>query len=340
MKRRDFLKAGTVAAGALAMPRLSFAASLKSEYRMSTVVTPAFAWGRAGEKWAAAITERTSGRINAKLYPGAALVQGDQTKEFSALRQGDIDLIVGAPGNWAGTVRGLGCFTPPFLFPDHKALDAVWNDAEFMGKYFDKVRAAGVEPLAVGETGFRQVHTSTRPILKPEDLKGLKFRLPPNPMMNEVFSNFGANPVAMNWADAQSALASGAVDGGENPMEIYFLVKMNTLGQKYVTKWNYMNEILLFAVNRDAWESWSDEDKEVVRAAAIEAAKANVDEVRAVFADDVAKAAELGVDVHVPTADQLAAFRDATRPVYDSWKEKIDPELISQIESIVASTRG
>jgi len=338
MKRRELLKTGAAATAMLAAPRIALA-NLKDEYRMSTVVTPAFSWGRAGERWANLITERTEGRVNAKLYPGAALVQGDATKEFSALRQGDIDLIVGAPGNWAGTVRGLGVFTPPFLFPDHKALDAVWADADFMGKYFDQVRAAGVEPLAVGETGFRQIHTSTRAIRTPEDLNGLKFRLPPNPMMNDVFSNFGANPVSMNWADAQSAFASGAVDGGENPMEIYFLVKMNTLGQQYVTKWNYMNEILLFAVNRDSWESFSDADKEIVHAAAQEAAAANVAEVRESFNSDVAKAAELGVEVHVPTADELAAFRAHTQPVYDKWKEKIDSDLISQIESIVASTR-
>ncbi|MCC0076197.1 MAG: TRAP transporter substrate-binding protein DctP [Rhodobacter sp.] len=338
MDRRAFLATGAAAAGLMTMPGLA-RASYRDEYRMSTVVTTAFAWGRAGETWANLITERTGGRVNARLYPGAALVQGDQTREFTALRQGDIDLICGAPGNWAGTVRGLGCFTLPFLFPDHRALDAVWNDADFMARYFDKVREAGAEPLAVGETGFRQVHNSTRPIITPDDLHGLKFRVPPNPMMNEVFSALGANPQAMNWADAQTALASGAVDGGENPMEIYFLLNMQTLGQRYVTKWNYMNEILLFAVNRDTWESWSSEDQDIVRAAAQEAAAANVAEVRAIFADDVARAAGIGVDVHVSTPDELAAFREATRPVYDQWKERIDPDLVAQIESIVAASR-
>lgn len=208
-----------------------------------------------------------------------------------------------------------------------------------MARYFDKVREAGAEPLAVGETGFRQVHNSSRPILGPGDLQGLKFRVPPSPMMNEVFSTLGANPQSMNWADAQAALASGAVDGGENPMEIYFLLNMQTLGQRYVTKWNYMNEILLFAVNRDTWGSWSSDDQDIVRAAAQEAAAANVAEVRAVFANDVERAAAIGVEVHVSTDVELAAFREATRPVYDRWKEQIDPDLVSQIEAIVAASR-
>ncbi len=338
MHRRSFLTTASAAVGLSALP-LRARAQYRDEYRMSTVVTPAFAWGRAGETWARLITERTEGRVNARLYPGAALVQGDQTREFTALRQGDIDLICGAPGNWSGSVRGLGCFTLPYLFPDHRALDAVWNDADFMGRYFDKVREAGAEPLAVGETGFRQVHTSRHPLITPGDLRGLKFRVPPNPMMNEVFTAFGANPQAMNWADAQTALASGAVDGGENPMEIYFMVNMHTLGQRHVTKWNYMNEILLFAVNRDTWESWSSEHQEIVRAAAIEAAAANVAEVREVFNTDIARAAELGVEVHVSTPDELAAFREVTQPVYDSWKARIDPDLVSQIEAIVAASR-
>ena len=66
-----------------------------------------------------------SGRINIKQYPGASLVQGQQDREFSAMRQGVIDVLCGAPINWTGTVPQLGVFTLPFLMPDHKAWDAV-----------------------------------------------------------------------------------------------------------------------------------------------------------------------------------------------------------------------
>src|SRR6478752_7795081 len=125
MKRRVFLKGVSAAAGALAFPAIAIGQQYKAEYKMSTVVPPAFAWGKGGEIFLTLVKERTAGRINIKQYPGASLVQGQQDREFSAMRQGVIDVLCGAPINWTSTVPQLGCFTLPFLFPDHKAWDAV-----------------------------------------------------------------------------------------------------------------------------------------------------------------------------------------------------------------------
>lgn len=342
MSRRKFLSSTSAFAASvtLGMPSIVRAQSqLKAEYRLSTVVTNAFAWGRAGETWGKLINQGSNGRLNVKQYPGASLVQGDQTREFSALRQGAIDLVVGAPGNWSGTVRELGTFSMPFMFPDHKALDAVLNNRSFVSKYFDAVRKAGAEPLALGEVGFRQLSNSKRPIRNVADVKGLKIRVVPNPLMNETFTDLGANPTVMSWADAQPALASGAVDGGENPMEIFFAAKLHTLGQKYVTRWNYMNEVLLFAVSRPTWDSWSSADQKVVRDAAQEAAKANLTEVRSAFAMDLQKARELGVEMYTPKASELEEFQVATRRAYARWKAQINAPLISDIEQIVQASR-
>src|SRR3990170_70244 len=187
MKRRVFLKATSAAAGALAFPAIALGQQYKTEYKMSTVVPPAFAWGKGGEIFANLVRERTGGRINIKQYPGASLVQGDQTREFSAMRQGVIDVLCGAPINWYSTVREIAVFTLPFITPD--------------------------------------------------DLKGLKIRVVGSPMYGEIMSGMGANPTFMSWADAQPALASGAVDGQENPMFLFTVLKMHNVGQKYVTTW-------------------------------------------------------------------------------------------------------
>ena len=99
MKRRVFLKGISATAGALAFPAIAIGQQYKAEYKMSTVVPPAFAWGKGGEIFANLVRERTAGRINIKQYPGSSLVQGDQTREFSAMRQGVIDVLCGAPIN-------------------------------------------------------------------------------------------------------------------------------------------------------------------------------------------------------------------------------------------------
>jgi len=340
MKRRALIQTALLAPATLGIPRYAFAqAAYRAEYKMSTVVPPAFAWGKGGEIFGNLVRERTSGRINIKQYPGASLVQGQQDRELAAMRQGIIDVLCGAPINWSGTARDLGVFTLPFLFPDHKAWDAVTGNTAFMDEYFNLVRKAGAEPLAVGETGYRQISNSKRAVVKPEDMKGIKVRVVGSPMYGEIMSSMGANPTFMSWADAQPALASGAVDGQENPLEVFLAAKIHTLGQKYVTKWNYSNDILLFAIATPIWQSWSPADQKVVREAAIDAAKQQVALVRKLFDEDVQRVGALGVQVHVPTPAEIGAWQIATRRTYAAWKAQIHPGLIGKAEEIVAKTR-
>jgi|KBSSwiStaDraftv2_1062776.scaffolds.fasta_scaffold00664_10 TRAP-type C4-dicarboxylate transport system substrate-binding protein len=340
--RRTVLLRSLAAAGvaAVGLPRFAHAqGAYKAEYKMSTVVPPAFAWGKGGEIFLTLVKERTNGRINIKQYPGASLVQGQQDREFSAMRQGVIDVLCGAPINWTSTVPQLGVFTLPFLMPDHKAWDAVMASELVNRDYFEMVRKAGAEPLAIGETGYRQISNSKRPLIRPDDLKGLKVRVVGSPMYGEIMSSMGANPTFMSWADTQPALASGAVDAQENPLEVFLAAKVHTLGQKYVTKWNYSNDILLYAIAAPVWAGWTPADQKIVREAAVDAAKQQVALVRKLFAEDVERVSALGVNVHVPTPAEMEAWQIAARRPYARYKAQTEPRIVSGIEEIVAKTR-
>jgi len=341
LHRRQLILAAGTAAAVVGLPRFAHAqAAYKAEYKMSTVVPPAFAWGKGGEIFGNLVRERTGGRINIKQYPGASLVQGQQDREFSAMRQGIIDVLCGAPINWSGTVRELGVFTLPFILPDHKAWDAATTHPAVMDEYFDLVRKAGAEPLAVGETGYRQLSNSKRPVKAPDDLKGIKVRVVGSPMYGEIMTGMGANPTFMSWADAQPALASGAVDAQENPLEVFLAAKIHTLGQKFVTKWNYSNDILLFAIAQPVWQQWTPADQKIVREAAQDAAKQQIGLVRKLFAEDVERVRGLGVEVHVPTAAEQQAWQIATRRIYARWKVGTHAGLVSKIEQVAEKARG
>jgi TRAP-type C4-dicarboxylate transport system substrate-binding protein len=227
----------------------------------------------------------------------------------------------------------------PFLMPDHKAYDAVVASDAVQKDFFDIIRKAGAEPLAIGETGYRQLSNSKRPVRKPEDLKGLKIRMVASPMYLEIMSGMGANPTAMSWADAQPALASGAVDGQENPMELFMAAKIHTLGQKYVTKWNYSNDILLFAIANPVFQSWSPQDQKIVREAALDAAAQQIKIVRDIYAVDVERVRALGVDVVVPTPAEMEQWQIACRRPYARWKAQLGAPLVSKIEDVVARSR-
>ncbi|MFD1623943.1 DctP family TRAP transporter solute-binding subunit [Azospirillum griseum] len=324
------------------LPGAAAAADYKAEYKLSTVLGKPFPWGVGGDRWAELIKEKTNGRIVVKMYPGTSLVNGDQTKEFTALRQGTIDLAVGSTINWSPQVKELNLFSLPFLMPDHKAIDALTQGA--VGKQlFDLLATKDVVPVAWGENGFREISNSKRSIKAPEDLKGLKIRVVGSPLYLDTFTALGANPTQMSWADAQPALSTGAVDGQENPLTIFTAAKLPTLGQKHLTLWGYVADPLIFVVNKEVWASWSKEDQEAVRAAGLQAAAEEIALSRKGIAagDDslLKEIAAQGVDVVQLTPDQQKAFQKATQAVYDKWAKQIGPDLVKAAETAIAARK-
>ena len=333
-----------IAALALAAFAASAGAQTKyrDEYRLSTVVGTAFPWGKSGERWAELVKQRTNGRINIKMYPGVSLVAGDQTREFTAIRQGVIDLAIGSTINWSPQIKELNLFSLPFLMPDYAAIDALTQGA--VGRdIFTRLEKAGVVPLAWGENGFREVTNSKRELRRPEDFKGLKFRVVGSPLFLDTFTALGANPTQMSWADAQPALASGAVDGQENPLTIFTAAKLHTVGQKNVTLWGYVADPLIYVINKEVWESWTPEDRKIVRDAAMEAGKYCIELAREGMtgADPaVVKSIQgMGVNVVRLSADERQAFVKATRPVYDKWAKQIGPDLVKKAETSIANRK-
>lgn len=320
---------------AMAVATGAAAQNYKDEYRMSLVVGTAFPWGQGGQIWADLVRERTNGRINIKLYPGVSLVNGDQTREFSAVRQGVIDLAIGSTINWSPQIKELNIFSMPFLATTWAQTDAL-TGGEVGKQIFDIIEKRGAIPLAWGENGFRQLTNSKRIVSSPADMKGMKIRVVGSPLFIDAFTALGANPTQMSWADAQPALASGAVDGQENPLSIFVAAKMDKLGQKYITEWNYMNDPLVFVVNKDVWNSWTPADRDIVRKAAQDAAKQQIELARKPMAETILA---MGVGITQLTPAQLDEFKKVTKPVYDKWVKQVGPELVKKAEQAVANAK-
>ena len=184
------------AAAALVMPLAGGAQAqdYKEEYRVSTVVPPPFPWGIAAQRWADLVAERTDGRIQMKLYPGAQLVQGEQTREFTAMRRGIIDMAVGSTINWSPQIPEMNVFALPFLMPDYAALDAphpgTRRRAHLRAHRGERRRAAGLgrERLSRGdELAAPDPHP-------PRTWRASKMRVVGSPIFNDIFSALGAEP--------------------------------------------------------------------------------------------------------------------------------------------------
>jgi TRAP-type transport system periplasmic protein len=313
----------------------------KPEFKNSLVVGPTGPWGEAAAKFADLLRERTQGRINVKNYYAGQLFAGKQTNEFTLLNQGVADFAFGSTINWSPQVKELNLFSMPFLFPSYRSVDAV-EEGEPGQRVFKAIDAKGVVPLAWAENGFRQITNSKHAVRKPDDLAGLKIRVVGSPIFIDTFRAMGANPVNMNWGEAQQAFQQGTVDGQENPVVSVIVPFKLWTSQKYVTAWNYAIDPIIVAISRQTWDTLSPTDRDTVRKTATEVAAWQKAGARKGLDGSSAAYDELkqnGMDVVMPTPADLAAFRDKTRPVYDKWVSEVGADLVKSAEQIVAKTK-
>jgi TRAP-type C4-dicarboxylate transport system substrate-binding protein len=252
----------------------------KSEYRLSVAVGTSYAWGKGAEAWAALVKERTAGRINIRVFPGASATGGDPANEFEALRTRAIDLAVGSALNWATQVKPLHLFALPFFVSTEGRLDAILSGSTGAA-LFRTVADAGVVPLAWGDNGFRELATTDHPLRKPPDLAGLRIRVSGPAIFDDIVATLGGVPVRSKWPDAQKALLDGSLNGTETSPAVYLVTKAQTLGLRHLLLWRIAAEPLLFAVNKAAWEEWTEADREIVRIAARDAGAKEIEQARA-----------------------------------------------------------
>jgi TRAP-type C4-dicarboxylate transport system substrate-binding protein len=313
----------------------------KTEYKLSIAAGPTYAWGKGAETWAQLVRERSGGRINIRVLPGASAVAGDPSREFAALRDGAIDLAIGSALSWSESVKSLHLFALPFLFNGPRNVDAVLRGA-VGAELLQSVNAAGVIALGWGDNGFRELSTAARALRKPEDLEGLRIRVTGSGVIDETLTALGATPVRMKPLDAQRALLDRALDGQETNTAVYVATKAHTLGQKHLALWSFAAEPLIFAVSRTAWDGWSESDRGIVREAAAEAAQREIELARnADTAATAAVATELrgsGVVLTRLTTDERNRLAERTKPVLDKWSAVVGSDLVRRAYDAYAAS--
>jgi TRAP-type C4-dicarboxylate transport system substrate-binding protein len=309
-----------------------------SEWKLSTALGPAYPEGKAGEIWATLLRERSQGRLQVTLFPGATLAQRDPAREFAALRDGGIDLAVGSAASWAVQVQALNLVALPWLVPDAEALDAL-RQSDVATMLAARVEAAGVIPLAWASGGFIEL-ASTRAIHAPSDLNGLALRASASLLLRDTLLALGARPASMSAENALAAQRSGALDGEVTSVAAYRISRIYAVGMTHLLVWGAQADLLLFAVNRRLWDGLSDTDRELVRQAARDAA-VDVSALARAQSDTAALEAltRQGATVTRLTASGKQPFREATRSVYERWAPVIGADLVRAAEAAVAAPR-
>ena len=310
----------------------------KAEYKMSVRTTQTSPWGAGAQKFADIVREKSGGHINIKVYFNGALFADDQTKEFMLTKQGVADFALGSTINWSPQLRVLNLFNLPFMFPSYEALDAVKNGAA--GKIIkDEMDRFGVVFLGWGENGYRELTNRVRPVVTPDDTKGLKVRAAASPIFIDTFTAMGANPVLMNWGDALSALQQGTIDAQENPVNVIILPYKIAQMHKYITVWHYAIDPLILGVSKSTWDTFTAADKKMMQQAVDEAMKWELKEARDGLTQGGASYKKLeadGMTVTYLTPAQLKVFQDRSKSVYDKWTKEIGEDVVKAAFADVA----
>ncbi|MGB3815593.1 MAG: TRAP transporter substrate-binding protein [Shinella sp.] len=288
------------------------------------------------EKFAELIKEKSSGKIEVKLFPGGVL--GGDVQTVSALQGGVIEMTVLNAGILASNVKQFGAVDLPFLFNSGEEADKVM-DGSFGTGLMELLPDTGLIGLGYWELGFRNVTNNRHQITKLEDINGLKIRTIQSPIPIELFNSLGANAVPLPYTELYTALETGTVDGQENPAANILNAKFYEV-QKYmtVTRHQYNPQIVL--ISKKTWDGLNDEEKAVFQSAATEAR----DYQRKISRELDAKALEdikaTGMEVGELSAEETQRLRDAVKPLIDKFSAEIGQETVSALFNELETIRG
>ncbi|USG65608.1 DctP family TRAP transporter solute-binding subunit [Brevibacillus ruminantium] len=294
--------------------------------KVSITVSEKDTWGVAVKKWIEEVDQKSNGRIKMKMYANESLSNGNQPKGLEAVQNGATDISLHSTIIYNVLDPKFAAPSLPWLIPSYEQADKAMN-GEAGEKLMELVRSKGIEPLAFGESGYRQITNSKRPIVTPDDLKGLKIRTPSMEAMVGTFKEFGGDPTVMNFSEVFTSLQQGVIDGQENPLPIILNSKLYEV-QKYMTVWNYIYDPIVFGVNKKLYDSLDPDTQKLLRETAQEAAKYQIELNRSENDKVLAELKEKGMEVVELTPEQIKVFQEKVQPVIDKYEEIIGKDLL------------
>lgn len=315
---------------------LAFAttASAKTTLRMGYETPRTDSQHKGAEVFKKYVEEQTGGEISVKLFPDSTL--GGAPALINGVRNGTVDMIIVGLNNLSGLSKELNVLDIPFIFANKDEAFHVLDGK--VGDYLYKgLEGVNIKGLTYWDNGFRAMTNNKHPIVKPDDVKGIKMRVPGNPMSVKLFETLGANPVPMAIGELYTALETHTVDGQDHPVNVFYSSKFYEV-QKYLTLTNHQYSALFFGMNLKKYNKLSDEHKQII----IEGAKKARDFQRQYNADNQAAQIEefKKAGVEVINSIDPQPFRDvAFDKVSKFYTDQCGDQLIKDINAEIAAMK-
>ena len=272
-----------------------------------------------------AVEAASNGRIEVQLFPNRQL--GDEKPMLEGMRLGTVDSATITTSSLAQIEPAFQVADLPFLFRDEAQAHAVL-DGPVGQKLAAKLEAKGIKMLSFMELGFRHMVNNVRPVSKPQDVRGVKYRVMQNPMYISMFSSLGGNAVPMAWGEMFPALQQGAIDGLEAPLSI---IEGNKLFEmtKFLSLTNHTYSGGGILMSKRTYDRLPPDLRKAVSEAGVIAGREQRKANAAATAKLVATLEGKGMVINRVT--DVEPFRGAVKTVYDQARTAVTPELMDEV---------
>ena len=208
-----------------------------------------------GDEYAKRVNSALKGKVEVKVFHSSQL--GTDEQMMRGIKVGAPEMV--APSTVMSTVDAkFGVFEMPYLIVNRAHMKKAAENKQVQSALFEGLPGKGLRLLGVWENGFRHITNNARPIVKPDDLKGIKLRVPGGVWRVKMFKAYGANPSPMPFAEVYSALQSGVMDGQENPFPQIASAKFQEV-QKFLSLSGHVYTPAYLVVSEDFWKKLSQE---------------------------------------------------------------------------------
>lgn len=289
-------------------------------FKYANITKEKNAYSKVGFDIEESLKAATDGRVTFQHFPAGQL--GNEADMMQQLNSGSLDFAVITTAQLSTSSPAFGAWLMPFLVDNHQQAFELWKTDESMA-LFNTLTNENVVGLGYASSGFRYL-LATKPIETAKDLENMKIRTTPSPTILDFWNPLKVSPTPMPLTEVYTALQTGVIDGVDIDTESLVTENLSEIA-KHMTPSKHMYWAAGILVNKDRWNSFSDEEKELVHAAVQTAMEKNVAFIEENEANlDANGETELGVTKHALA--NPAEFDAVVKSVEDKWSSQ-SPEI-------------
>ena len=315
-----------IAVGTAAMLSSSAVLSADMTLKLGHLANETNSWHLAAVKFGEELSAKTDGRIEVQVFPNESL--GKEIDLINGMQLGTVDMTITGESlqNWAPMAALLAV---PYAYQSLEHMDEVASGSVGQDIKAEIIDKAKVRPIAYFARGPRNL-TSKRPITSPDELDGMKLRVPNVPLFVDVWKSLGASPTPMAFSEVFTSLQNGVIDGQENPLALIRSANFNEV-QGYVNQTEHVRSWIYMTIAESTWNKLSEEDQAAVESAAAVAQEYERGLLLESLAKDQAYLESKGMEfVEVDGAAFQAAAKDAVLA-------NVSPEIKPIVEKLFAN---